>query len=80
RLSGEDVLRIVDSVSGDIITELRKPVEPDWESAAAWSTDNRFFVYAPDSEGPATLVFYDTATNAATTILIAEDVWDIRVR
>ncbi|MEA2023390.1 MAG: hypothetical protein U9N79_03755 [Actinomycetota bacterium] len=80
RSSGEDVLRIVDSVSGEVITELKEPVEPDWEGAAAWSTDNRFFVYAPDSEGPATLVFYDTATNTTTMVPIAEDVSDIRVR
>ena len=46
---GEEVLRTVDSVSGEVITEL-EPELLGWGNAAAWSTDNRFFLYSPDVE------------------------------
>jgi len=80
----EEVLRVVDAASGEIVAELEKPEMSGWGNAAAWSTDNRFLLYAPDDGTnalPATLVFYDTATNTTTKIpLSAGDVDDIRVR
>ena len=80
---GEEVLRVVDVVSGEIVAELEEPEMSGWGNAAAWSTDNRFLLYSPDDGTdavPATLVFYDTATNTPTKIPLSEDVRDIRVR
>jgi hypothetical protein len=78
--SGEEVLRTVDSVSGEVITEVE---QSEIIGSAAWSTDNRFFLYTPEDgtgPGPASLVFYDTATNTTTTIPTAWDLDDIRVQ
>jgi len=78
----ELVLRTVDSVSGEVITELEEPEMGGWGNRVVWSTDNRFFLYAPydGSSASAKLVFYDTAANTTTMVPIAGDLWDIRVR
>ena len=69
-------------MSGEVIAELEQS-EPESVGPAAWSTDNRFFLYAPAGWGsppPAKLVFYDTTTNTTTMVPTAEDLDDIRVR
>jgi hypothetical protein len=78
---GGGTLRTVDSVSGEVITEIVGPALDGYGGSLAWSTDSRFLVYeelpVPFS---AVLVIHDTATNTTTKIPISGDVGDIRVR
>jgi hypothetical protein len=83
--SAEGVLRIVDSVSGEVITEIAEPALDGWGSTLAWSTDSRFLVYELVYEGvpstdTAVLVIHDTVTNTTTKIPLSEYVDEIRVR
>jgi len=79
--SGEEILRTVDSVSGEVITEIAEPALDGWGPTLAWSTDSRFLVYkeVPRTD-TAVLAIHDTATNTTTKIPLTEDVDDIRVR
>ena len=81
---GGGTLRTVDSVSGEIITEMAGAALDGWGPSLAWSTDSRFLVYEevpiPADPGTFLLVIHDTATNTTTKIPLSEDVHDIRVR
>jgi hypothetical protein len=83
------ILRTVDSVSGEVITEIAEPALDAWGPMLAWSTDSRFLVYKelPFPQDPdnavlvnAVLVIHDTATNTTTKIPLTQDVGDIRLR
>ena len=89
---GEEVLRVVDVASDEIVAELGRNVfvsNPQRRSPSegigpfAWSTDNRFLLYSP-YEGwdvaPGKLVFYDIATNTTTMVPTADDLKEIRVQ
>ena len=81
---GRRILRTVDSVSGEVITEIAEPALDGWGPSLAWSTDSRFLVYEeiplPADSDTFVLVIHDTATNTTTKIPLSEDVHDIRVR
>ena len=78
------ILRTVDSVSGEVITEIAEPALDAWGPMLAWSTDSRFLVYKelpfPQNPDNAVLVIHDTATNTTTKIPLTQDVGDIRLR
>ena len=82
-------IRTVDSVSGEVITEIPAPATgfglDAWGASLAWSTDSRFLVYESFQGGaisPETgvLMIHDTATNTTTKIPHSGDVGDIRFR
>jgi len=78
-------LRTVDTVSGEVITEIPGPALDPWGGSVAWSTDSRFLVYesfegSPIGPETGVLVIHDTATNTTTKISHSGDVSDIRVR
>ena len=82
-------IRTVDSVSGEVITEIPAPATgfglDAWGATLTWSTDSRFLVYE-SFEGefisPETgvLMIHDTATNTTTKISHSGDVGAIWVR
>jgi hypothetical protein len=75
---GERVVRVVDSVSGEIITEIANvKLDDPWGGILTWSTDGRFLIYQIE---PSTLVIYDTTDDTTTMIPLAETTVEIRVQ
>jgi hypothetical protein len=78
------ILRTVDSVSGEVITEIAGARLDPYGGSLAWSTDSRFLVYEEwgfpaDSPHVALLWIHDTATNTTTKIPLSGDVSVIRL-
>jgi hypothetical protein len=75
---GELVVRVVDPISGGVITEIANvKLDDTWGSVFTWSTDGRFLIYQSE---PSTLVIHDTTTDTTTMIPLAETIAEIRVQ
>ncbi|MEA2009567.1 MAG: hypothetical protein U9N78_02575 [Actinomycetota bacterium] len=75
---GELVIRTVDSVSVEIITEIANvKLDDTWGKVLTWSTDGRFLIYQSE---PSTLVIYDTTDDTTTMLPLAETIAEIRVQ
>jgi hypothetical protein len=75
------VLRVVDSATGGLVTEVADSDLNLVNSAWAWSTDSRCLLYQRQTAASRrwALVFYDTATDTSTEVPLFDIVDEIRV-